>query len=61
MKHLKLTESTNPRNPNDGLPYVFYNKNINKVWIYMGLRWILEDGSWDMDKQWADKGIWRYF
>ena len=45
MKHLQLTQSTNPSNPLDGSPYVFYNPNINKVWIYLGLNWILEDGS----------------
>lgn len=28
----------------DGPPYVFYNSNINKVWFYVGLRWILEYG-----------------
>lgn len=59
MKHLQLTQSTNPVNPLDGLPYVFYNPNINKVWIYLGLNWILEDGSWNMDYQWANNGVWK--
>ena len=50
MKHLQLTQSTNPSNPLDGSPYVFYNPNINKVWIYLGLNWILEDGLWNMEE-----------
>ena len=61
MKHLQLTQSTNPSNPLDGSPYVFYNPNINKVWIYLGLNWILEDGSWNMDYQWANNGRWNIF
>lgn len=61
MKHLQLTQSTNPSNPLDGSPYVFYNPNINKVWIYLGLNWILEDGSWNMDYQWANNGRWNMF
>ena len=59
MKHLQLTQSTNPSNPLDGSPYVIYNPNINKVWIYLGLNWILEDGSWNMDYQWANNGRWN--
>lgn len=61
MKHLQLTQSTNPSNPLDGSPYVFYNPNINKVWIYLGLNWILEDGTWNMDYQWANNGRWNIF
>ena len=61
MKHLQLTQSANPSNPLDGSPYVFYNPNINKVWIYLGLNWILEDGSWNMDYQWANNGRWNMF
>ena len=61
MKHLQLTQSTNPSNPFDGSPYVFYNPNINKVWIYLGLNWILEDGSWNMDYQWVNNGRWNMF
>ena len=61
MKHLQLTQSTNPSNPLDGSPYVFYNPNINKVWIYLGLNWILEDGTWNMDYQWANNGRWNRY
>ena len=59
MKYLKLTDSPNPTNPFDGNPYVYYNKYIDKVWIFLGLKWILRDGYWDMDGQWADEGIWN--
>ena len=61
MKHLQLTENTNPLNPLDGLPYVYYNQNINKVWIYLGLKWLLSTGSWKMDLQWANSGVWKMF
>lgn len=57
MKYLQLTQSENPARPSDGFPYIFYNYNINKVWIFFDLKWILEDGTWDMNKSWLDYGI----
>ena len=59
MKYLQLTQSENPVIPSDGFPYIFYNYNINKVWIFFDLKWILEDGTWDMNKSWVDYGIWK--
>ena len=59
MKYLQLTHSENPVRPSDGFPYIFYNYNINKVWIFFDLKWILEDGTWDMNKSWVDYGIWK--
>ena len=59
MKYLQLTQSENPVRPSDGFPYIFYNHNINKVWIFFDLKWILEDGTWDMNKSWVDHGIWK--
>ena len=59
MKYLQLTQSENPVRPSDGFPYVLYNHNINKVWIFFDLKWILEDGTWDMNKSWVDHGIWK--
>ena len=41
--------------------YVFYNPNINKVWIDLGLKCILEDVSCNMDYQWANNGRWNMF
>jgi hypothetical protein len=61
MKYLNLTTSTDPVNPNDGYPYVYYNHGIDTVWIFMGLRWILEDGRWVMKKSWSDTGLWNYY
>lgn len=59
MKYLQLTQSENPVRPSDVFPYIFYNHNINKVWIFFDLKWILEDGTWDMNKSWLDYGIWK--
>ena len=59
MKYLQLTQSENPVRPSDGFPYIFYNYNINKVWIFFDLKWILEDGTWDMNKSRVDYGIWK--
>ena len=61
MKYLRLTKSTNPTNPNNGYPYVFYNDGIDKVWIFMGIRWILSDGKWVMAKSWDNSGRWNYY
>lgn len=61
MKYLNLTTSTNPTNPGDGNPYVYYNDNIGKAWIFMGIRWILSNGSWVMSKSWDDSGRWNFY
>ena len=61
MKYLKLTKSINPVNPDDGKPYVYYNDVIDKVWIFLGIKWILETGYWNMNKSWSDSGRWNYF
>lgn len=61
MKYLKLTKSVDPKNPGDGYPYVFYNKDISTVWIYLGLRWILENGHWNMQRSWDSDGRWNYY
>ena len=61
MKYLQLTKSTDPKNPADGYPYVFYNEDIDKVWIFFGLKWILSAGRWIMEKSWDDSGIWNYY
>lgn len=61
MKYLKLTESTNPQLPSDGNPYVYYNRDIDTVWIALGVRWILETGEWMMQKQWDNNGRWNFF
>lgn len=60
-RHLQVIEETNPQNPNDGSPYVLYNPEIDKVWIFMGLKWILETGIWEESKKWANDGIWHYY
>lgn len=63
MEHLILTNETNPVSPNSGLPYVFYNPNpdVENVWIYLGVQWILSDGDWIMEKSWDNDGIWKYY
>ena len=61
MKYLKLTDSVNPQNPKNGYPYVFYNNGIEKVWIFLGIRWILENAHWGMNKSWANSGRWNYY
>lgn len=61
MKYLNLTTSKNPVNPKNGYPYVYYNKGEDIVWIFMGIRWILSDGHWNMRKSWADDGRWNFW
>lgn len=63
MEHLILTNETNPVSHNSGLPYVFYNPNpdVENVWIYLGVQWILSDGEWIMEKSWDNDGIWKYY
>lgn len=63
MEHLILTNEINPVSPNSGLPYVFYNPNpdVENVWIYLGVQWILSDGDWIMEKSWDNDGIWKYY
>ena len=61
MKYLKLTESVNPKNPEDGKPYVYYNDNIDKVWIFLGIKWILSTGRWVNSKSWDNSGRWNYY
>ena len=61
MRYLKLTQSTDPKNPADGNPYVYYNEGIGKVWIFMGIKWILETGKWDSSKSWGDTCRWNYY
>jgi hypothetical protein len=61
MKYLNITKSTEVTNPNDGHPYVYYNDDISKVWIFLGLKWILENGRWNNDKSWDSTGRWNYY
>lgn len=64
MKYLRLTNKTKadpPKNPNNGYPYVFFNSNIDVVWIFLGLKWILANGTWMMQKSWDETGIWNYY
>lgn len=61
MKYLKLTESSDPKNPADGNPYVYYNINEDTVWIFLGIEWILSSGHWDMLKSWDSTGRWNYY
>lgn len=61
MKYLNLTTSVDQKNPSDGYPYVFYNDSIDKVWIFLGIRWILSTGRWVMSKSWSDTGRWNYW
>lgn len=60
MRHLILTDKTELKNPLDGKPYVYYNQDIDKVWIFLGLKWILEEGMWDSSLQWASDGVWKF-
>ena len=61
MKYLKLTTETSPVNPGDEHPYTYYNQDINKVWIFLALRWILENGYWEMNKYWDSSSRWNYY
>jgi len=61
MKYLNLTDRDNVRNPNDGKPYVYYNEKLAKTWIFLGLKWILENGFWNSSKSWDDTGRWNYY
>jgi hypothetical protein len=61
VKYLNITYSENPEHPSDGNPYVLYNPDINKVWIFKGRGWILDDAHWRMRKFWSNNGRWNYY
>jgi hypothetical protein len=60
-RHLLLTDKTSMKNPLNGKPYVYYNKALDKVWIFLGLRWLLENGYWENEKNWANDGVFHMF
>lgn len=60
MKYLQQTEKTNIKNPLDGHSYVYYNKGEDEVTICFGLEWVLSGGKWDMNKQWANDGVFNF-
>jgi hypothetical protein len=60
-RHLLITDETEMVNPLNGTPYVYYNPTIKKVWIFLGIRWCMENGYWENEKHWANDGVFHLF
>jgi hypothetical protein len=56
-RHLQITDKSELKNPLNGEPYVYYNPSLDKVWIFLGLKWLLENGYWENNKSWANDGV----
>lgn len=59
MKHLELTDVIDePQRDNIETAHVFYNQNIDKLWLDKGLRgWVLTGDNWHNELNWKNDEI----